>query len=127
MADWQFTEILVTLRDYQTLLNQISVVLITSSGVLAFKNRRLKGRRLTLGLSTLALILGIVNIVLGFHFRSKMIEIIPDLKLDQNPSSLTDPNLKCLTLLQIGSLVVGAIVLVIAAAKTPRERVTNGE
>lgn len=125
MLDWQYTETLITLRDYQTLLNQISIVLITSSGILAFKNRRLKGRGWPLGLASFAMFLGVVSIIVGFNFRSKLIDVILFLK-ESPPSSLTDESLKCMTLSQVTLLSLGSIVLIIAASKTPREKRENG-
>jgi len=120
MEDWQFVEIINTLRDYQTLLNQISVLLITAAGILIFKNHGLQKSKCSLLLSSLALIFGIISLVMGFLFRSQLIDIIPGLEFPINPSSLTDPQLKCLSLGQLILLICSTVTLAIGAFSTPR-------
>ena len=125
MDGWKFTEVITTLREYQTLLDHMSVLLISSACVLAFKNRRLKTRTGALCLSIGAFMLAVANLVLGFNFRSKLVDIIPSLDLQKNPSSYTDPCLKSLALWQIGLLSLGAALLIFSAYRTPRDRKSN--
>lgn len=126
MEEWKFAEVLTTLRDYQLLLNQIAVVVVTGSCILAFKNRRLAKRKWALILTAIALLSSIATLFLGLSFRSKLVDITLALNLEKNPSSLTDETLKCLLLSQVSLLSVASVLLVIAAATTPRDRITNG-
>lgn len=124
--EWKFAEVLSTLRDYQQLLNQIAVVLITGACVLAFKNRRLASRKASLWLTGLALVVSIATLFLGLSFRSKLVDITLALDYAKNPASLTDESLKDLLLYQVSLQSVAAAMLVAAAALTPRDRSTNG-
>ena len=117
----KISEVLNTFRDYQILLNQIAVVLISSAGILTFKNRRLAKRNIPVILSASALVLGILNLLLGLAFRSRLVDVTLGLGFDQKPASLTDATLKSLTYWQVGLLALGAILLIVAAAKTPRD------
>lgn len=123
--EWKFAECLATLRDYQLLLNQIAVILISGACILAFKNRRLASRKVPLGLTAGALLSAIITLFLGLSFRSKLVDITLALDYERNPSSLTDETLKCLLVSQVSLLSLGAVLLLIAAALTPRDRSTN--
>lgn len=124
--EWKFAEVLTTLRDYQLLLNQIAVVLITGACILSYKNRRLASRKVSFGLTAASLGIAIITLFLGLSFRSKLVDITLALDYVKNPSSLTDETLKCLLISQVALLSLGAVVLAVAAGLTPRDRNSNG-
>lgn len=124
MVDWQFTEIIITLRDYHTLLDQIAIVLITSAALLTYKISQAEVSKCPIILSFITFTLGIISLFMGFGFRSKLIDIILGLKYDENPTSLTDPTLKHITFLQIIILIIGAIILIISGLITSKKEKT---
>lgn len=121
MENWKFVEIIAILKDYNILLDQIAVLLITSAGILAFKFSRVEKRMASRILSAISLFSGIACLVIGFFFRSKLIDIIIKLGLKEGASSITDPSLKHRTIAQLCILAIGAIFLGIAALLTPRK------
>lgn len=119
-GSWQFQEMLATLRGHQDLITQATIVLITSSGVLAFKNRTTVVNT-PLFFGTVALICGILSLLAGFDFRSELIDIIPGLARKENPTSLTSDSLKCTAIFQLFCLTAGTITIFISAATTPSD------
>ena len=121
MADWQFTEIITTHREYQELLVQLSMVLITGSSTLIFINRNSR-KTLSFLSAIFASVFGILSIVWSFGFKSRLIDIIPTLTATENGSSLTDAGLQCNATTQLVFIIVSLIFISIAGACTPKNR-----